>query len=255
MPFELELPAKVFVVTGGNRGIGYAISRAIVQAGARVAVLYRSSPEAPAVARALQDEFGVMCRAYQVDVTDAVSLPTIYNQIVREMGPIGGLVASAGSVISKPAVNLTQDDFQQMFQTNAWGVFNSTSALVKLWIRHNYFDGRIVIVSSIGGRRVSRGTSTSFYQASKAAASMIGKSLAQEWSRWARINVLDPGYISTDMTSHMTPEERRRVEGAALLNRFGTPDEVANLALFLLSNQASYCIGSSYLCDGGVVLQ
>ncbi|EJT98967.1 putative NADP-dependent mannitol dehydrogenase [Dacryopinax primogenitus] len=255
MPFELELPSKSFVVTGGNRGIGYAISRAIAQAGARVAVLYRSSADAPAVARALQDEFGVMVRAYQVDVADSARLEVVYNQVVRELGPIGGLVAAAGIAVSKPAVNMTRDDFLRIFQTNTWGPYNSAACLMRLWIRHNYHDGRIVIVSSIGGRRVSRGTSVSFYQASKAAASMLGRSLAQEWARYARINVLDPGYIATDMTSSMTADERRRVESTALLNRFGTPDEVANLALFLLSNQASYCVGTSYVCDGGIVLQ
>jgi len=260
MVFALDFSNKCIVVTGGNRGIGYAFSRAVAQAGARVAIIYRSSKDADDVAAKLGKEFGVQIKAYKCDVADADLVVSTLNTINNELGPITGVIANAGVSVVKPALELTSDDFSKIFNVNVLGVFNTARAAAKLWIDRKYEGGSIVITSSMSSQIINQTAPNQaltqvFYNSSKAAVSNLTKGLAAEWaSNKIRVNALSPGYVNTAQTSVMAKSIRDHQAHNLPLGRFAEPHEMAGQALLLLSEHASYMTGGEYFVDGGQLI-
>jgi len=257
MVFALDFSKKCIVVTGGNRGIGLAFSRAIAQAGAHVAIIYRSSKDADQVAEKLGKEFGVKIKAYKCDVSDADLVVKTLEKIDNELGPITGLVANAGVSVVKPALDLNADDFSKVFNVNVFGVFNTARAAAKLWINRKYDGGSIVITSSMSSRIINQvgpnqALTQVFYNSSKGAVSNLTKGLAAEWApHKIRVNALSPGYVNTDQTSGMDKNIRDHQAHNLPLGRFAEPHEMSGQALLLLSDHASYMTGNEYFVDGG----
>ncbi|KAF7976925.1 hypothetical protein HWV62_5332 [Athelia sp. TMB] len=259
---------------GGNRGIGYAFSRAVAKAGAQVAIIYRSSKNADEVASKLADEFKVTVKipkAYQCDVSDADLVVKTFETINKELGPITGLIANAGVSVVKPAIELTSEDFSKVFNVNVLGVFNTARAAAKLWIDHKYQGGSIVITSSMSSQIINsvapntaltqdicapaKAPPQVFYNSSKGAVSNLTKGLAAEWAPHnIRVNALSPGYVNTDQTSGMEQKVRDHQAQNLPLKRFAEPEEMAGQALLLLSDHASYMTGGEYFVDGYVSL-
>jgi len=245
------------VITGGNRGIGYAFSRAVAQAGARVAIIYRSAKDADDVAGKLSQEFGVQIKAYQCDVADADKVAKTFQIIDNELGPISGLIANAGVSVVKPALDLTSDDFAKVFNVNVLGVFNTARAAAKLWIARKYEGGSIVITSSMSSRIINQTAPNQaltqvFYNSSKGAVTNLTKGLAAEWApNKIRVNALSPGYVNTAQTSVMAKDIRDHQAHNLPLGRFAEPHEMAGQTLLLLSEYASYMTGNEYFVDGG----
>lgn len=254
--FSISFAKKCIVVTGGNRGIGYALSRAVAQAGANVAIIYRSSKDAPEVAEKLSKEFNVKSKAYKCDVSDTDLVNKTLKQIDDELGPISGLIANAGVSVPKPALDLTHDDFKTVFDVNVFGVFNTARAVAKLWLERKQ-QGSIVITSSMSSQIINKSAEAAslaqvFYNASKAAVSNLTKGLAAEWSsQGIRVNAVSPGYVNTDQTSHMEKKIRDFQARSLPLGRFAEPHEITGQALLLLSDHASYMTGGEYFVDGG----
>jgi len=248
---------KCIIVTGGNRGIGRAISEACAQAGARVAVIYRGSKDAAEVAETIGKDNGVKCKAYQCDVSDADLVTKTFKQINDEMGPVTGLVANAGVSVVKPALELTKDDFEKVFTVNVFGVFNAARAAAKLWVDDKHKGGSIVITSSMSSRIINtvgpgKPLTQVFYNSSKAAVSNLTKGLAAEWAQHGiRVNALSPGYVETDQTSGMDESIKNNQASGLPLGRFSKPHEMAPQVLLLLSEHASYMTGQEYFVDGG----
>jgi len=259
MVFALDFSNKCIVVTGGNRGIGYAFSRAIAQAGARVAIIYRSSKDADEVAAKLGQEFGVTTKAYRCDVADADLVAETLKTINKELGPITGLIANAGVSVVKPALELTSEDFSKVFNVNVLGVFNTARAAAKLWI-DNKQPGSIVVTSSMSSRIINqtapnKALTQVFYNSSKGAVSNLTKGLAAEWApNNIRVNALSPGYVNTAQTSVMAKSIRDHQAHNLPLGRFAEPHEMAGQALLLLSDHASYMTGNEYFVDGGQLI-
>jgi len=257
MVFALDFTNKCVVITGGNRGIGYAFSRAVAQAGARVAIIYRSSTDADDVASKLGKEFGVLSKAYKCDVADANLVVNTLEKIDKELGPITGLIANAGVSVVKPALELTSDDFSKVFNVNVLGVFNTARAAAKLWIDRKYEGGSIVITSSMSSQIINqtapnRALTQVFYNSSKGAVSNLTKGLAAEWApNGIRVNALSPGYVNTAQTSVMAKSIRDHQALNLPLGRFAEPHEMAGQALLLLSEHSSYMTGGEYFVDGG----
>lgn len=225
-------------MTGGDRGIGLAISRQIAQAGGHVAVIYHTNEDAPNVAEKIAGEFNVKTKAYKVDTSDAKAMHELVHSVYADLGPVGGLVANAGVVrrflehigrvlanfalslvrqgVSKPALEMTHDDFLQQFDTNFWGVFAASQACAALWKEHGYQNGRIVFVSckhsaafvtmqslirlgpllAMSAHIANKGSTQCFYNPSKAAVSMLAKVLAMEWKELGiSVNTICPGYV------------------------------------------------------------
>ncbi|EMD36981.1 hypothetical protein CERSUDRAFT_114883 [Gelatoporia subvermispora B] len=255
--FSINLAEKCVIVTGGNRGIGLAISQACARAGARVAIIYRSSKDAEKVAEGIAKDTGARCQAYQCDVSDSELVTKTFKKIDSEMGPVTGLVANAGVSVVKPALELTKDDFEKVYNVNVLGVFNAARAAAELWIKHKHQGGSIVITSSMSSRIINQlGTGKPltqvFYNSSKAAVSNLVKGLAAEWAHNdIRVNAVCPGYVETDQTSGMDQKIRDYQAGHLPLGRFAKPHEMAPMALLLLSEHASYMTGQEYFVDGG----
>ncbi|KAG2130157.1 uncharacterized protein EDB93DRAFT_1108510 [Suillus bovinus] len=247
--------------TGGNRGIGYAYSRAVAQAGARVAIIYRSSKDAHEVAEKLGKEFGVKVKAYRCDVSDADKTNETFSLIDKDLGPVTGLIANAGVSVVKPALELTNKDFHKVYGVNVLGVFNSTKAAAKLWIDKKY-GGSIVITSSMSSRIINQVAPNKpltqvFYNSSKGAVSTLMKGLAAEWAiHGIRVNALSPGYVNTDQTSGMETCVLENQARTVPLGRFAErsppqkPHEMTGQAVLLLSDHASYMTGGEYFVDG-----
>ncbi|KAI9571000.1 hypothetical protein HD554DRAFT_235280 [Boletus coccyginus] len=259
-PASLKLPGTV-VVTGGNRGIGRAFSYALAQAGSNVAMIYRTSKDAPEIAKKIQDEFpNVTVRAYQCDVCDSDKLQETFNRIEKELETrITGVIANAGISVVKPALELSPDDFQRVFGVNVFGVFNTCRAAAKLWTDRNQ-EGSIVITASMSAQIINQASrnkplTQAFYNSSKAAVRHLAKGLAAEWAeKHIRVNTVSPGYVETDQTKDMDKKILQHQQENVPLRRFAQPKEVAGQALFLLSSHASYMTGGDYLIDGGQLI-
>ncbi|KZV71201.1 NADP-dependent mannitol dehydrogenase [Peniophora sp. CONT] len=255
--FAIDFVGKCVVVTGGNRGIGLAMSHAAAQAGANVAVIYRGSKDAPEVAEGIAKQYGVKAKAYQCDVSDADAVTKTFSAVDKEIGPITGLVANAGVSVVKPAVELTTEDFNKVFTVNVLGVFNSARAAAKLWQERKH-GGSIVVVSSMSSQiynsaGVGKPLTQVFYNASKGAASNMVKGLAAEWApHGIRVNALSPGFVATDQTSGMPQDVRDYQASQTLIGRFAKPEEMSSLAILLLSDRASYMTATEYFVDGCV---
>ncbi len=239
----LSLHDKVILVTGGSRGIGRAIVEVLVQAGATVAFTYRGSIEAAQrIAAAHPDRVW----PYQADVTDAARAEAIVDELVKKYGRLDGLVNNAGITQDNLLLRLTEAQWDAVIQTNLKGPFIYTKAALKPMLRQR--SGSIVSISSIVGLTGNPGQTN--YAAAKAGLIAFTKSLAKEvGSRNIRVNAIAPGFIQTDMTTHLPSEAwKNRIA----LGRLGQPDEIATICAFLLSDLASYITGEVIVADGGL---
>jgi len=244
----VDLSGKCIIVTGGNRGIGLAMSRQLAQAGAHIAIIYNSSPDAPERAQEIERDFGVTCQAYQQNTAEQKEMVDLVKQIYADIGPIGGVICNAGTAVSKPALEMTREDFDTQFEVNVWGVFNACQACAALWKEHDYKNGRIVITSSMSATIANKDSTQCFYNPSKSAVSMLAKCLAMEWRDMGiTVNCISPGVVSTDMTSGMRESGKfDEYKKLVPLGRAAEPDEMAGMAVFLMSDHSS--------CKFGVVL-
>ncbi|GLB41406.1 putative KR domain containing protein [Lyophyllum shimeji] len=258
--FGINFNNQCIIVTGGNRGIGYAYCREIARAGGNIAMIYRDANDADDAANRVAKEFGVKAKAYRCDVTDVDLVNRTFKQVSDEMGPVTGLIANAGVLNPKPALELTQDDFREVYDVNVFGVFNSARAAAKLWQEKQFRKGSIVITSSIASQIViqqalNQPMPTAFYNSSKAAVVNLTKGLAAEWaSQGIRVNCVSPGFVNTDMNRNMDKKVRDFQASMVPLKRFAEPQEMTGQALLLLSEHASYMTGCEYVVDGGFLV-
>ncbi|KAE8257136.1 hypothetical protein A4X13_0g2558 [Tilletia indica] len=199
MVFTIDLSGSTVVVTGGNRGIGLAMSEAVADAGANVAILYRSHPEAEKAAENVAKQFNVKCKAYKCDVGDAAQVKDVIGKIEGDLGtPIKGLMANAGVSVVKPALELKPEDFNYVYQTNVLGVFNTCREVAAHWIK-NGTKGSMVVTSSMSSEiynqsGLNKPLTQVFYNSSKGAVTNMCKALAAEWAEHGiRVNALEPG--------------------------------------------------------------
>jgi len=239
----LSLQDKVILVTGGSRGIGRAIVETLVQAGGTVAFTYRGSAEA---AQSIAAAYPERVWPYQADVTDAVRAESIVEELVKKYGRLDGLVNNAGITQDNLLLRLTEAQWDAVIQTNLKGPFLYTKAALKPMLRQR--SGSIVNISSIVGLTGNPGQTN--YAAAKAGLIAFTKSLAKEvGSRNIRVNAIAPGFIQTDMTTHLPSEAW---QSRIALGRLGQPTEIATICAFLLSDLASYITGEVIVADGGL---
>ncbi|ORY29513.1 hypothetical protein BCR39DRAFT_531873 [Naematelia encephala] len=254
MVWNIDLSGKCIVVSGGNRGIGLAISNQCAQAGAHVAIIYKSSTDAPERAEEIAKKYDVRCVAYKVDVSDQAAIQELFGKIYHDVGPIGGVVCNAGVGIDKPAIEMTREDYDQQFDPNVWGVFVCAQAAAKLWKEHQYMNGRIVFVSSVSATIANISTKQCFYNPTKGAVNMLAKTLAMEWAdQGILVNCLSPGFVDTDMNQDLRddPKKKEFYEQQVMLKRISDPNEQAGTVVFFLSDYASYITGTELIVDGG----
>ncbi|MGB3407260.1 MAG: acetoacetyl-CoA reductase [Jannaschia sp.] len=238
--------SRIALVTGGSRGIGAAISKALKAQGCSVAATYAGNDEKAA---AFTAETGI--KTYKWDVADYDACKAGIAQVEADVGPVDILVNNAGITRDAPFHKMTPQQWHDVIGTNLNGVFNMTH---NVWggMRDRKF-GRIVTISSINGQKGQFAQAN--YAASKAADIGFTKSLAQEGARAGiTVNVVAPGYINTDMMSTIPEKVMDVIVGAIPIGRLGEADEIARCVAFLTSDDAAFITGSTISANGGQYL-
>ncbi len=226
------------LVTGGNRGIGLSIAKAFADAGDNVAITHRSG-EPP------EGLLGVLC-----EVTDSASVDEAFTAAEELLGgPVEVLIANAGVTKDQLLMRMSDEEFDQVVDTNLAGAFRCARRAVKGMIRLR--RGRIVFISSVVGLYGAPGQAN--YAASKSGLVGLARSISRELgSRGITANVVAPGFIETDMTAAL-PEERKKTYQASIpAGRFAAPEEVAAAVRFIASDEAAYITGAVIPVDGGL---
>ena len=233
---------KKALVTGGSRGIGAAICRALARDGWKVYINYNESKEK---ALALAEEIG------GVPVWADVSDETAVKEMFAAVGEVDLLVSNAGIAHAELVQDLTEEDWHRLFRVNTDGAFYTVRAAVPGLIRRT--RGNIVIISSVCG--VYGSACEAAYSATKGALISLTKSLFKELGpSGIRVNAIAPGVIDTDMTACFTAGEKAAMAADTPLGRIGTPEDVAELAAFLASDRSGFITGQIIGCDGGFAL-
>lgn len=245
------LDGKVALVTGGSRGIGKAIVQSFAEAGAHVAFTYRSSA---AAAEAFKDELtgrGFTVLAFQSDATSFTEAATVVEAVVARLGRLDILVNNAGITKDTLLLRMSEEDWDSVIGTNLKGVFNFTKAAIRPMMSQR--SGKIINISSIVGITGNAGQTN--YAASKAGIIGFTKSIAKELgSRNIQVNVVAPGYVDTDMTGVLTPEQKKALTDMIPLKRTARPEDVASVVRFLASGDSDYMTGQTVRVDGGLTM-
>jgi NAD(P)-dependent dehydrogenase (short-subunit alcohol dehydrogenase family) len=242
-----RLDGRVAVVTGGNRGLGFAFARALGEAGARVAIAARDAGKNAEAAGAL----GAL--AVELDVTDPASVGAMAQRVTRELGPIDVLVNNAGACFHRPALEVPEEEWRAVWDVNVDGLWHCSRVVGAQMAERR--AGVIVNIGSISAMIVNRPQMQPAYNASKAAVHQLTKSLAAEWAPYGiRVNALAPGYTKTEMAPVDEPRFRRHWIEDAPMERYATPEELGPSLLYLASDASSFVTGSVLVVDGGYTL-
>ncbi len=228
--------SRTVVVTGGNRGIGYAIAEEMLRQGHRVAVTARSGqgPEGSLTVRA--------------DVTDVASVDAAFTEVEAAYGPVEVVVANAGITRDTLMMRMSDDDFTEVVDTNLGGAFRVVKRASKGMLKARF--GRIVLISSVVGLYGSGGQVN--YAASKSGLVGLARSVTRELGgRGITANVVAPGFIETDMTAEL-PEAAAEYKKSIPAGRYGTAAEVAGVVAWVSSDEAAYVSGAVIPVDGGL---
>ena len=238
---------RVVLVTGGTRGIGHAIARAFVAAGATVAICGRAGATAEASAAGL----GAAVRGYGCDVTDAAQVERLLETIEGELGPVDVLVNNAGITKDNLLFRIGEEEWDAVLDTNLKAAFLLTKLAARGMIKRRW--GRVINITSVVGITGNKGQAN--YAASKAGLIGFTKSVAKELaSRNVLVNAVAPGYIATEMTEAISDGMKEALQAAIPLGRLGQGEDVAHAVLFLASDLASYITGQVLVVDGGMVM-
>ncbi len=245
------LDNKVVLITGASRGIGKAIAEACVAQGAKVAFTYLSSEEK---ARALETELsanGGIAKGFKSDAADFEQAQTLVDQVVETFGTVDVLVNNAGITRDTLLLRMTEQQWDEVINTNLKSAFNLTKAVQKPMLKAR--SGSIINMSSVVGVKGNAGQSN--YAASKAGLIGFTKSVAAELgSRNIRCNAIAPGFIETEMTEVLDQQVVESWRNSIPLKRGGQPIDVANATIFLASEMSAYITGQTLHVCGGMLM-
>ena len=250
------LSGRTAIVTGGARGLGYAIAQALAQNGASV-VLADLLPTVVDSATNLAAETGTKTFGVVVDVTDPNSVDQAYGDAEARFGVATVLVNAAGISTDVPLLDTTPEQWNRIMNVNVNGTLYSGQAFARRAIAAGV-DATIINISSMSGYIVNVPQTQGAYNTSKAAVVMLTKNQALEWyPHGIRVNAIAPGYFASDMTRDFAtghPEMRDEWIGRVPIGRMGQPHELGDLAVYLASDRSSYMVGQNVIIDGGYTL-
>ncbi len=247
----MDLKGKVSFITGGARGIGFEIARAFARHGADIILGDIDQANLDKAVQELQTN-AVKVEGYIHDVSSLKSCEEVIKKAADSFGRVDILVNNAGITRDTLLMRMSEDDFDRVITINLKGTFNCTKVVSRIMMRQRY--GRIINIASVIGLIGNAGQVN--YASSKAGIIGLTKSVAREFAnRNVTVNAIAPGYIQTEMTKMLPEEVTSRMLQNIPLGRPGTPLDVANAALFLASEYASYMTGQVLVVDGGMVMQ
>lgn len=244
------LEGKNVIITGASRGIGKGIAQVFADQGANVAFTYSSS-EGPALQ--LEKELlskGIKAKSYKSNAASFEDSDKLVAQVLEDFGGIDVLINNAGITRDKLLMRMSEEDFDQVIETNLKSVFNMTKAVQRTLLKQRY--GSIINMSSVVGVQGNAGQAN--YAASKAGMIGFTKSIALELgSRNIRCNAIAPGFIETEMTEKLDEKVVQSWRDAIPLKRGGSPEDIANACLYLASDLSSYVTGHVLNVNGGML--
>ncbi len=251
MAVTIDLSGKVALVTGAGRGIGRAVALQLGAAGARVAVNYNASEAAAEEVVGAITSAGGEARAVKADVGNAAEVDAMVNTLVKEWGRVDILVNNAGITRDNLLMRMSQDEWDAVINTNLRSAYFCTRAVMRPMLRNRW--GRIISLSSVVGLTGNAGQAN--YAAAKAGLIGFTKSLAQEVaSRNITANAVAPGFIQTDITAVLPEELKQQMLKTIPAERYGEPEDIAGVVLFLASDLASYITGQVIHVNGGMAM-
>ena len=248
---NLDLSGKVILITGGSRGLGAEMAREFAAAGADIIIASRNKESCEVVANEVR-QLGRYALTVSCDVSKLSDIHHLFSIIREEFGRLDVLVNNAGANVTKSALEVTEEDWDYINDVNMKGVFFSCQEAAKMMKEQG--SGKIINISSVGGVKPYKRIAP--YTATKAAVIHLTKSLAAEWARYGiHVNSIAPGLISTEINK-AERENKTWLEGAVKaipLRRLGTPKDISQIALYLVSEASSYITGQTFFIDGGTL--
>ena len=251
MNMHPDLTGKVAIVTGGGKGIGRSIALALSECGAKVVIAARSEQEIDAVAEEIRDR-GREALAHVTDVTHGDRIDALVEETLRAFGGLHILINNAARSFLRPLMDLREDGFDKIFDTNVKGTFLLSRAAAKVMMGQG--GGRIVNVTTVGA--VRGGPLMGAYYASKAAVKMLTMCMAVEWGPLnVLVNAVGPGMTRTHFSQPIwaNPEIEQQLVSRIPLGRIGEPEDIVGAVLFLCSDAAKYITGQTIYVDGGML--
>ena len=244
------LEGKVAIVTGASRGIGKAIAQQFIAQGAKVAFTYRSSAEAAAALEQELSAGGGTVKGFQSDAASMTDAERLVGEVVEAFGTVDIVINNAGITDDTLLMRMTEEQWDRVISVNLKSCFNLTKAVMRTMLKAR--SGSIVNISSVVGVQGNAGQAN--YAASKAGILGFTKSVALELgSRNIRCTAIAPGFIETEMTAKLDADTVQGWRDAIPLKRGGTPEDVANLCVFLASDMSAYITGQTLNVDGGMI--
>ena len=245
-----DLSGKIAIVTGGNQGIGLAISRGLATAGATIVIANRRPVEGQTAAESLEKE-GLNAVAIPTDVSDESSIAALVSKVINDFGTIDILVNNAGVIVRKPAENISSEEWDYIMNINLKGVFFCCQLVGREMIRRR--KGKIINISSDASQRAM--PERSVYAASKAGVSHLTRCLALEWAKYnINVNAIGPGPTITPLNKKYYEEHPEKLEQTIQslpIGRMGDTSDYVGAAIFLASEASNFVIGQTLLVEGG----
>ena len=246
----MKLKDTVALITGSGRGIGKEIALAFAREGANLAICDVDSNLVNETARELA-VFGTKVEGFINDVTNLNQTAEMVNKILDKFKKLDILVNNAGIARDNLILKMTEEEWDKVIAVNLKGAFNCVKATSRFFLKQR--KGKIINIASIIGIMGNAGQAN--YAASKAGIIGFTKALAREFgSRNINVNVIAPGFIETSMTAKLPKEIQEKMLSQIPLGRFGKPQDVANLCIFLAGEDASYITGQTFIIDGGMLM-
>ena len=245
------LAGKIALVTGASRGIGATIARQLASAGATVVVNYNSNADAAAAVVSDIAAAGGQSVALQADVSQTDAASELVKAVQKQYGKLDILVNNAGTTRDNLIMLMKEEDWDYVIDTNLKSAWNCSKAAARIMLKQR--SGRIINITSVAGIAGNAGQSN--YSASKAGLIGLTKSLAKEIGpRNVTVNAIAPGFVPTDLTNDIIVQMKDKIIEHTSLQRLGTAEDVAALAVFLASDEAGFITGQVIAVDGGMVL-